>query len=137
MKIELKDRNSQETLQFKGLRVSSIISEPKQVFISFSFILNLKSVEGIFELDSELSDLEEMLENLISLRDSPTRVFFFQHSDERIKIKFSPDANGRIEISGYVYDESFDQKVSFKIELDQSQLSDIISECENTIKNLS
>ena len=136
MSISIKDRFGNEVLRFSNFLIRSSLPEPKQVFITFDLELNTGSVSGNFKLDAELSDFEEMLDHLEVLNEDLRRTFYFQHSDERIEIKFTPNNLGIIVVEGFVFEKDYASKVDFRFETDQSHLVDIIDQSKGIISHL-
>lgn len=135
MEIRIRDRQGKEYLRFSDFKVKSSLSR-KQIFITFGLLVTNNSLSAHFDFDAELSDFEEMLNHLEVLNKDLKRIFYFQHSDERVKIKFSPNDLGIITIEGYVFEEGYSSKIEFKFETDQSFLSEIIDQCEQVINDL-
>lgn len=136
MEINIQSKSGKEVLRFSNFIIKSSYYELNQIFISFKINIITNSISANFELDAELSDFEEMLNHLKVLNQDLKRTFYFQHSDERVKIKFSPNELGIINIEGFVFEEGYSSKVEFKFETDQSYLEEIIQQCENTVDNL-
>jgi hypothetical protein len=131
--IQIKDSRGFPALRFDNFAVRSDYKFKNQIFISFRVTITLHGNSLAYYLDGELSDFEEMLNHLETMQRDLKRTFFFQHSDERIRIRFSPDDLGHIRIEGYASSVDFNLKTEFRFETDQSFLNELIEECRAVI----
>lgn len=136
-KIEIKDIRGSSVLSFSDFRVRSTYKALDQIFISFRVTLITTGGNiSKYDLDAELSDFEEMLDHLEILNHDLKRTFYFQHSDERIKVKFTPNDLGLIKVEGLLASSDYSTKTEFKFETDQSFLGGLIENCKRVISKV-
>lgn len=134
--MEIRSIRDGSALSFDNFRVRSSIKSMDQIFISFRATLSTGGNLFKYDLDAELSDFEEMLNHLEVLNVDLKRTFYFQHSDERIKVKFTPNDLGIIGIEGSLASPDYSTKTEFKFETDQSFLGGLIESCKKVISKV-
>ncbi len=134
--MEIKDKTGRTFLKFSDFEIVSTNKQVEQVFVSFTFWISVGSINSTFELEAELSDFEEMLNHLEILNQDLNRTFYFQHSDDRLKIKFTPNKAGIIGIEGTAAEIDYSAKIEFKFETDQTFLEKLINQCKVVISKI-
>ncbi len=130
MKIEIKNTIGTPIITFSNFKKGSI--EPF-IFINFLTSVNINGFEAKSNILVELTDISEMLANLKVLNESLKRIFFFQHNDKYLTIKFEPNTTGQIMITGNLRSEDYSSRLEFKFEMGQELLPELINQCEEVV----
>ena len=99
-------------------------------FLKFNFSVKLNNFQGVQELSAEFSDFEEMFLHLKKMLQSLNHIFYFQHNDERLKMKFQPDITGKINIEGTLFDEMYINSLSFSFQTEVVAMENFNKELE-------
>jgi len=109
----LKNKNGVQRIEFQNLIK---LNDENPIFIQMVANITNDLFEASQQISVELSDLEELGNNLNSLCSNKTRVCYFQHIDERLKIKFSNN-DGEFSIEGFLKDQTYFNSVNFYFEV--------------------
>jgi len=109
----LKNKNGTQRIEFQNLVK---LNNENPIFIQINVNITNDFFEASQQISVELSDLEELSNNLNSLCSNKARVCYFQHIDERLKIKFSNN-NGEFSIEGFLKDQTYFNSVNFYFEV--------------------
>ena len=131
MRIEIKDHTS--SLVFKEFRKQVGWDQgPRFLHVKVSFTSSMLSVKT--DLDYELSDFKDFYNDLTKMQVGIFRTFYFQHLDERLRLKLHLDERNRIKIDGELLDESYMNVVNFQINIDQSYIPSILLQIERVLE---
>jgi hypothetical protein len=128
--MEIKDKYGFVRVKFDNFEKYSELS----VFVTFEVLITLNNFTAKRKLSAELSDFEYVLEYNSKMLEKLTQVFYFQHDDDYLKIKFEPIKNEGINIWGYVKDELYTNTLEFSfittpidMEIFNQQLGSVIN----------
>jgi hypothetical protein len=128
--MEIKDINGETRIKFSAFKKQY---EGEPIFIDLSVEIYLDNSLAKESITIELSDLASFLKNLEILNGELKQTFYFQHSDQRIEIKFEPLTTGNIKVSGFLRDILYANSLNFSFEMPPSNLPNLIRNCENLV----
>ena len=134
MFIEIKSTSGESKITF-----NHFVKEDgeKPIFISLFATIQIDKAITKSRILVELSDISEMVGNLKILYTTLNRTFFFQHIDDRLTIKFTPEITGQVIISGNMRNENYSSNLEFKFESSQELMPELINQCEEVVKRFS
>ena len=133
-KMEIKDNKGQVRIKFSNFKKQYGDDEP--VFIDLFVEIKMNNAIAKEPITIELSDFYEFVINLKRLNETLKQMFFFQHIDEQLQIKFEPQITGNISVSGFLNDKQYVNTLNFSFEMPPTEISYVIGQCEKIIDDL-
>ena len=133
-KMEIKDNKGQVRIKFSNFKKQYGDDEP--VFIDLFVEIKMNNAIAKEPITIELSDFYEFVINLKRLNETLKQMFFFQHIDEQLQIKFEPQITGNISVSGFLNDKQYVNTLNFSFEMPPTEISYLIGHCEKIIDDL-
>jgi hypothetical protein len=80
-----------------------------------------------------IGELSQFIKDLSKLYDTLKHSFVFASIEDNVKLSFTPNATGQIEIEGYLKNSDYTATVDFTIETDQSYLPSTIKQLKEVL----
>ena len=131
--MQIKDKEGNIRIELTEFK-KQFDDEP--IFININVLIRMDNLTAKEEIFVELSDLEELEKHLRKLNDTLNHTFYFQHIDEQFQIKFEPENNGGIEITGFLTDKLYVNTTNFSFKMPSAEIPYLIKQTQNTIIEL-
>ena len=133
--MKIKDTTGNTCIEFTNFTLAS--KNDIDRFVNVIVNITLNHFNAKTKITAELWDFESMIKGFEISYKTLDQTFYFQHLDQRLKIKFSTGSTGRIQVSGTLYDNALRQTyLTFEFYSDQTFIPDMIKECQQDIESL-
>lgn len=129
--MEIKDKEGFSRIKFTNFKIQNEDIQP--IFIDLNVEIKLDNFYAKDEITIELSDFEELVNNLTILNQKEKFIFYFQHLDERLRIKFEKQITGNISVNGILKDIQYLNALNFTFEMSTLEISELIRESKDLI----